>query len=391
MVGIGVLLSGLLLAGVEVSPPPDAARSLYAHWPGGPTCDTAPFPIGVWLQDPRDAKAYKAAGINLYVGLWEGPTLAQLNQLKLAQMPVICPQNEMGLRYADKSTIVGWLHRDEPDNAQPRPGGLGHGSPIPPEEILREYQSMKSADPSRPILLNLGQGVAWDGWWGRGERSGHPEDYIEYAKGCDIASFDIYPVAHSHPVVQGKLAYVARGVKRLREWAGPDRLVWNVIETTGVKTGNRPTPKQVEAEVWMSIIHGSSGIIYFVHEWEPKFSSSALLRNSEMLAAVTALNKQIQELAPVLRSTVPPPTVEVRSNPAGAEVSRLVKVHQESVYVFAVEMNGERAEASFTLEGVPEGSAVEVLGEGKSLEVAGQSWKDAFEPYAVHRYRIRRN
>ena len=43
------------------------------------------------------------------------------------------------------------------------------------------------------MLLNLGQGVAFDNYIGRGVRRNHPEDYPEYVKGCDIASFDIYP------------------------------------------------------------------------------------------------------------------------------------------------------------------------------------------------------
>jgi len=50
----------------------------------GPLGDTNSFPIAVWLQDPKNAPRFKAAGINLYVGLWEGPTEAQLAGLKAA-------------------------------------------------------------------------------------------------------------------------------------------------------------------------------------------------------------------------------------------------------------------------------------------------------------------
>ena len=74
-------------------------------------------------------------------------------------------------------------------------------------------------------MLNLGQGVAWDGWYGRGVRTNHPEDYAEYVRGGDIISFDIYPAVHDKPAVAGKLWYVARGVERLRGWAArPDRV-----------------------------------------------------------------------------------------------------------------------------------------------------------------------
>ena len=69
------------------------------------------------------------------------------------------------------------------------------------------------------MLLNLGQGVAWDNYIGRGVRRNHPEDYPEYIKGCDIASFDIYPAVHDHADVAGKLWFVADGVTRLRKWS----------------------------------------------------------------------------------------------------------------------------------------------------------------------------
>ena len=42
----------------------------------------------------------------------------------------------------------------------------------------------------------------------RGRRSNHPEDYPEYLKGCDIASFDIYPANHGSKAVAGNLWYV---------------------------------------------------------------------------------------------------------------------------------------------------------------------------------------
>lgn len=199
----------LVLPGAALS-----QESFYRSWDMGPPHDPSYFPIGVWLQDPRDASAYKAAGINLYVGLWEGPTLEQLQALKLSGMRVICPQNETGLEYRKEGIIAGWLHRDEPDNAQPRRSGFGYGSPIPPAQVEEEYLAMKKADPSRPVLLNLGQGAAWDGWWGRGSRSGHFEDYAEYVKGGDIISFDIYPVAHSSEKVAGKLELIGQASLR---------------------------------------------------------------------------------------------------------------------------------------------------------------------------------
>jgi hypothetical protein len=53
-------------------------------WPNGLSQDETYFPIAVWLQSPRNAARFKAAGINLYVGLWNGPTADQLAELEKA-------------------------------------------------------------------------------------------------------------------------------------------------------------------------------------------------------------------------------------------------------------------------------------------------------------------
>lgn len=114
------ILAILLLVGVQ--PAAGAASTTapnpYAPWRNGPPRSSDYFPIAVWLQNPRNAERFKAAGINLYVGLWKGPTEAQLDALRKAGMPVICAQNEVGLAHRDDPIIVGWMHGDEPDNAQ---------------------------------------------------------------------------------------------------------------------------------------------------------------------------------------------------------------------------------------------------------------------------------
>jgi len=333
-----VLATWLAKSGAAVEAGP------YAQWRRGPADDPNFFPIAVWLQNPARAKRYQEAGINLYIGLWKGPTEEQLRQLKQAGMPVICHQNAVGLAHRDDPIIAGWMHGDE---------------------------QMKAADPSRPVVLNLGQGVAWDGWHGRGVRTNHPEDYPEYLKGCDIASFDIYPATHSKPQVAGKLWYVARGVERLVKWTQGKKIVWNCIECTRINhPTQKPTPHQVRCEVWMSIIHGSTGLIYFVHEWQPRFNESALLSDAEMCAAVTLLN------APTV-----PDGVAVRSSHSEVPVATLAKRHGGSTYVFAVAMRQGATQARFRVPGVPGRCAVDVLGESRRVASRDGVFEDEFKSW----------
>ena len=383
-----VVLAAALVAGAGSGA--GVSQGSYAKWKYGPGKDANYFPIGVWLQDPKNAGKYKAAGINLYVGLWKGPTEGQLAALKKAGMPVICAQNAVGLKHGDDPMIVGWLHGDEPDNAQRRKGGKGYGPPVLPETIVADYRKMRAADANRPVLLNLGQGVAWDGWIGRGVRTGHPEDYPRYVKGCDIASFDIYPAVSTRKEVAGKLWYVARGVERLVKWTGGDKPVWNCIECTRIGNAKvKPTPHQVRAEVWMSIVHGSRGLIYFVHQFKPRFIEAALLGDREMLAAVTKINARIRELAPVLNSPSLPGVATVTSSAKDVPIAVMVKRHGGATYVFAVAMRDAPTTGTFRLKLKDQPKAVEVLGEGRRLKAKSGRFTDKFGPYDVHLYKLR--
>ncbi len=404
---------------LKVLPPPSDWNSTpYAKWKNGPGKSEDYFPLAVWLQDPKDAKLYKNAGINLYVGLWNGPTEKQLEQLREAGMPVICEQNEYALKHLDDSIIVAWMHGDEPDNAHKFsdywnhdknkikdawPEAIykkqnlavndyrGYGPPVPPKWIVREYDEIKKNDPTRPIMLNLGQGISWPGYHGRGERTGHLEDYPEYIKGADIVSFDIYPACNPHLDVHNALWYVPQGVCRLRKWGGDDsgRIVWNAMECTEIShSGYKPTVEQVKTEVWMSIIHGSRGIIYFVHKFTKPRSTRMLLEDPEMLAAVTAINKQITELAPVLNSPTIANGATVESSNSKTPIHTMVKRKDGVTYLFAVAMYDEGTKASFKLNGIGNAEA-EVLGENRTIKIVNGYFTDNFKGNAVHLYKIK--
>lgn len=349
------------------------------------------FPIAVWLQSPANAAKYREAGINTYVGLWRGPTQEQLATLAKAGMKLICAQNDAARNSPDASIIIGWMHDDEPDNAQSLGEGKGWGPPVPPQKIISDYEKLRERDPSRPVLLNLGQGVAWDNWHGRGVRSRHPEDYPEYIKGCDVVSFDIYPAVHDHPEVAGKLEFVARGVERLVKWTEGKKPVWNCLECTRI--GNekvKPTPHQVRAEAWMSIVHGSRGLIYFVHQFKPSFREAALLDDPEMLRTVTQLNREIQELAPVINSPEPRARASAEVSQKGGRVALMSRIHRGSLYVFAVEMTGQSHNATIRLPDGFDLKPIQVLGEDRTVQwdEGKDAFSDEFSPWAVHLYKV---
>ena len=372
-------LSLLALAAVQGAGIGDE-ESPYAQWRLGPPTDPSWFPIGVWLQEPSLARRYEALGVNTYVGLWEGPTEAQLDALRAAGMKVVCGLNRVSAGRLDDPSIIAWMLPDEPDNRE------GRGPRKTTDEIHELYDRLKRRDPDRPVWLNLGQGVANDEWVGRGAKR---SDYPAYVRASDIVSFDVYPVTNiRREDGENYLWYVAKGVRRLRTWGEDRQVVWNFIECTRVHhPTKRATPDQVRAEVWMSLIAGSRGLVYFCHEFTPKVSAAALLQDREMCAAVKRINAEVLGFAPLLnRPTVPGRVTIASSNPA-VPVRAMLKEKDGAYYLFAIGMRNEATTATFRIEGM-EAATIDVVGEDRTVEAPAGEFEDAFAPHERHVYRF---
>ncbi len=108
-----------------------------------------------------------------------------------------------------------------------------------------------------------------------------------------------------------------------------------------------------------------------------------------MLAAVTAINKQVRDLAPELNSPTIKDALTVESSNKDVPVATMVKKRGGATCVFAVAMKPGATEATFTLAGLPAGAQVEVLGEERKIEPAGGKFQDHFGDWDVHLYRIK--
>lgn len=348
------------------------------------------FPIGVWLQKPEHAGRYRNIGINLYVGLWKGPTADQLDKLKSFEMPVICEQNEIALKPVYRDTVVGWQQMDEPDNAQPLVGNfglrrLGWGDPISPSEMHLRYQTIQKIDPSRPVFMNLGKGVAWDRWKGRGSRTGRLEDYPFYMQASDIVSFDIYPAAETDASVTGRLELVALGVERMVRWGGPNKTVWSFIGASKVSNPNAEVnAAQIRSQVWMSIIGGAKGLIYFVHQFKPSFKEAPILDDVKLMLALSEINSEVQGLASVILR--PEANLAAESNSGAIGIAS--RQSGCSDYLFVVSLSPRAQNLRIQLSDADSNKVVEVIGEGRKLKVSSGELEDSFDPYAVHMYKM---
>jgi len=363
--------------------------SPHAAWENGPPTDPSFFPIGVWAQDGALAEKYKALGINTYVSPAGRSLESDLDFFRRAGMRAVCYQDADALKHVNDATIIAWMHGDEPDNYQDNGKG-GYGPAIPAAKIVADYRKWRRNDPTRPVLLNLGIGVADD--LSKGTYVAMSE-YPEYMQGCDIVSFDIYPVVSFHqPNSEDFLYYVPKGVDRLVRWANGKQIVWNIIECTHISNVDKiATPEQVKATAWMSIIHGSMGIVYFVHQFKPVEDDAALLSDPRMMAAVKAINEQILSLAPMLNSpTLPDGGSATPDNPL-VPVDVMVKQQGKTLYLFAVGIRNLPTHATLTFDALHrarQDATVEVVGENRTLPLWGGHVEDDFRPYDVHIYKV---
>jgi hypothetical protein len=280
---------------------------------------------------------------------------------------------------------------DEPDNAQALTGG-GYGPPVSPPTLVTQYNGYQAKDPTRPIFLGLGQGVAYDAWEGRGSNAPAESGYVPAS---DIIAFDIYPYNNcggdaNEMATCGQFWLNALGVDRLHQWSNRNQAVWTDFETTVIaaNTTTGPFPTQTISEVWLALIHSANGVIYFLDSWNPSFREDAIFADTAMVTAVTGLNAEIKLLAPELNSASIPNLVTVTSSNTSAPIDTMVKANGTSIYVLSAISRTGTATASYVIAGMTGNALAKVVGENRTVSVTGGKFSDSFSANAVHIYQI---
>ena len=231
--------------------------------------------------------------------------------------------------------------------------------------------------------------MAHKGWKGRGATCAqldHETYYREASRGGDIISYDIYPATEARqPEIYGRLELVAEGVQSLKRWAGNARQVWNVIGTTHIyDPDRRPTPAEVRAQVWMSLVSGSRGIVYFLHKWKPTFREEAIFRYPEIVREIARLNAEIEGLAPVLNARVPALDVSVD---AGVRTAAMARQVGGTIYIFVVALENKSSRLKVKVPGLAAAVGV-AIGEDRPLLIRDGVIEDELPAWGVRLFKI---
>jgi hypothetical protein len=109
-----------------------------------------------------------------------------------------------------------------------------------------------------------------------------------------------------------------------------------------------------------------------------------------MRAELKRLNGQITRLAPAILADPAPAKIEMTMADGLACHHKATQL-DGAVYIFAQNMDIDRraGTATFRVEGLQAGAAIEVVDEGRTLAAQDGQFTDAFGPLAEHIYRIK--
>jgi len=258
-----------------------------------------------------------------------------------------------------------------------------------PPEVRKEYRSIKTADPSRPVFMTLtGHFHPFFKKWSDQQRESL---YPEYIKATDVVGYDIYPIYGWNKPEWIHLVH--DGTEELRRLAG-ERPLYAWIETSrgGQYTGDlerqkHVTPVHIRAEVWMAICRGATAIGYFTHIWKPAYKQFGV--PPENVRAMKQINDQITRLAPVILSEPAEAEVSIKLN-GQLSGDIMAREHEGQLYLFAVNYDSRQlgGQAQIMVKGLEPGIKIEVVDENRTIKAADGAFADEFGPLAVHIYSI---
>ena len=385
--------------------------------------------IGVWGNPYGDIYGYTYdltvltdAGINT---MWPWPMRSVEHQLdagREAGLQVVIMRAlkaEDAARFKDHPSWLGNVWHDEPTGSF-----WGKDMEGKYREFLDYKEKINAAAPGRPVFIN---DVPWitapaTQWW------------VKWNTAGDVACHDNYPIMNRKRR--------ARSVgNELSKTGIPDSVglatavnkeqkpVWLIVGAFLTRGhGSFPfrmaTPMQLRAQVYAGLIHGATGIVYFCWDTyvcrdgnvmgmspdprvayleagpgKPKPSPATpmqLAQSKALWMAATQINRELHELTPVILSPTVGRDVSYSLKTEGEGVTEapircLLKPHPEGGYVLlTVNLDDAVLFTTFEFPGGL-GSAAPLFENRKPFEIepGATSFKDRFEPFDVHVYRIK--
>ena len=249
--------------------------------------------------------------------------------------------------FRDHPALLAWYLCDEPD-----------GQGIPPERLVEAYNFVKELDPYHPITMVFCI----------------PARAPDYVAAMDILMADPYPIP------QASVTTVAEWAEQLNRAVGKRMPLWIVPQAFGGGEAWRrePTAREERAMTYLALVHGATGIQYFIRR--PTIGNPI---SPSLWSECRRLALEAQELAPVLLSAEDAPSASADSEKIHVTSRR----YRGAVYVIAVNTEGEPAPIAISIAGRHSGDA-EVLFEARKVALSRGRLQDMIDGFGTRVYRI---
>ncbi len=358
-VKIDRVTGGLFAGGLPVLP-----FGFYSYFPVDPVLSDEGAIKGFNLISPyqkierktlKERKAYmnRCADLGIRVN-YNLCSLAGGGGVESSRLTGLSKQDKMEMlkkeieMFRDSPALLAWYIADEPDENN-----------FPADSLLETYRIIKELDPYHPVSVLLTS----------------PRKAGDFRAVTDIVMTNPYPIP------QGKILEVKDYTDLIKSTFWLEKPVWVVPQTFG---GNdwwqrEPTPREVRAMTYMAIIHGASGIQYYIRKGPNSFPKSTATWDE-----CGALAMEIAELAPDILS--PYPVFEPTSDIAGIHA----KAWNRAGLVTIAVVNERNEPLSFNLKMGEFDMTItaDVLFEDRQVVVAEGVLKDIIDGYGTRVYRF---
>ncbi len=239
-------------------------------------------------------------------------------------------------RYRHHAALLAWYLVDEPDETS-----------MKPEAARAIYQLIRELDPYHPVYLV----------------NNRPHTYTAYSEASDVLAVDVYPIPR-YPITR------VRDYVRQAQWASLGRKpVWLVAQAFGgVEHWPRaPTAVELRNMVYQGLVQGVGGVFFYRHCQEDERH----IQPVDLWREVQTLARELAQLAPVLVQ----PSYDAEPRQVGRGIEAVVKAYEDTIYVFAVNVDNQPRRFEMRMAGLPPvnqaeivyGLADPVLGSGRLL------------------------
>ena len=351
------------------------------------------FPIGTFMPTMYEFQKWKDRGVNTMVAeagavdvstiivQWE--SAAKQLGLKTIRRPFPNPADDIG-----NTNLLAWMQEDEPDAS-----GQGY---VNSTSCMSKYTAWKRVDPTRPVYINFGGSDvmgALDGPAPSWCSSPYTDclltsTYKLLVAASDWVSNDRYPVTGylNAGATRGDLTLVSQPVDRLATWSNKPQ--FNYIETSSqqfIAGARGVTPDELRAEVWLSIVHGVRGFVYF-----PQIVGGSQTTNdgtpADVAAEMTKVNATVTQIAAILQGAINPS--EIGASPPAPLQAGWRNAPSGMYFIVVNPIATVTTASSIVLTGVGAATTATVLNESRTVAIAGGKISDSFAAFGAHIYAV---